>query len=462
MRGTSSGTTRKEYGVMKISVIGTLRKTAGAAVAAATLLCLAAPGKAADKPPIKVGILHSLSGTMAISEEPLKDVELMAIDEINKSGGVLGRKIDPVVEDPASNWDLFAEKAKKLLQQDKVAAVFGCWTSVSRKSVLPVFEQNNGLLFYPVQYEGEECSKNIIYTGATINQQAEPAVDYLMSPDGGNKKRFYLIGTDYVYPRTTNKILRLYLTKVKGVKPADIMEEYTPFHHQDYQTIVGKIKSFCAGGDAAVINTINGDSNVPFFKELANQGVTADQCPVMSFSFAEVELQTLDVKPLVGHLASWNYFMSLRTPENIKWVKAYKKWCTAHGKPAKQCVTDDPMMHAYLGVKLWAKAVEKAKSTDVDKVLKALEGLKIDSPVGPYKVDEKNHHTWKPVYIGKIRADGQFNVAWKTKSWVRPQPWSTLTYPTRACDWSDGGQGTYDMVNGKRVYLSEKKAAGGK
>ena len=315
-------------------------------------------GNAWAAEPIKVGILHSLSGTMAISETPIKEVVLMAIDEINKAGGVLGRPVEPVIEDPASNWDLFAEKSKKLLQQDRVATVFGCWTSVSRKSVLPVFEQQNGLLFYPVQYEGEECSKNVIYTGATINQQATPAVDYLMSPDGGGKKRFYLIGTDYVYPRTTNKILRLYLTKAKEVKEADIMEEYTPFHHQDYQTIVGKIKSFCAGGDAAVINTINGDSNVPFFKELANQGVTADKCPTISFSFAEVELQTLDVKPLVGHLASWNYFMSMKTPQNVKWLKAYQEWCKKQGIADKQCVTDDPMMHAYIHVKLWAKAVE--------------------------------------------------------------------------------------------------------
>jgi urea transport system substrate-binding protein len=286
------------------------------------------PVQAAD--PVKVGILHSLSGTMAISEAPIKEVVLMAIDEINAAGGVLGRKVEPLIEDPASNWDLFAEKAKKLLQEDKVATVFGCWTSVSRKSVLPVFERYNGLLFYPVQYEGEECSKNVIYTGATINQQASPAVDFLMSSEGGNKKRFYLIGTDYVYPRTTNKILRLYLLK-KGVKEADIQEEYTPFHHQDYQTIVGKIKSFCAGGDAAVINTINGDSNVPFFKELANQGVTADTCPSISFSFAEVELQSLDVKPLAGHLASWNYYMSLKTPQNMKWIKSYN----AHPAPIR-------------------------------------------------------------------------------------------------------------------------------
>ena len=356
--------------------------------------------------------------------------------------------------DPASDWPLFAEKARQLLERDKVAVVFGCWTSVSRKSVLPVFEKDNGLLFYPVQYEGEESSKNVIYTGAAPNQQAIPAVDYLMKEVG--VKRWVLEGTDYVYPRTTNKILRLYLTKVKKVPESAIAEEYTPFHHQDYQTIVGKIKSFSAAGDAAVINTINGDSNVPFFKELANQGVTADKTPTMSFSFAEVELQTLDVKPLVGHLASWNYFMSLKTPENLKWVKAYKEWCKGHGIPDKQCVTDDPMMHAYIHVHLWAKAVQKAESTDVEKVLKALEGLEIPSPVGKYKVDEKNHHTWKPVYIGKIREDGQFDVVWKTKSWVRPAPWSGVTYPGRDCDWSNSGKGSFDVVGGKRMWLSDK------
>jgi urea transport system substrate-binding protein len=434
-----------------------LKGTAAVGAGLAAGVSLPTVIRAQGKEPIKVGVLHSLSGTMAISEAPIKEIVLMAIEEINQAGGILGRKVEPVVEDPASNWDLFAEKAKKLLLQDKVAAVFGCWTSVSRKSVLPVFEKYNGLLFYPVQYEGEECSKNVIYTGATINQQASPAVDYLMSPEGGNRRRFYLLGSDYVYPRTTNKILRLYLTKVKKVPESAIAEEYTPFHHQDYQTIVGKIKSFGAAGDAAVINTINGDSNVPFFKELANQGVTADRTPTMSFSFAEVELQTLDVQPLVGHLASWNYFMSLRTPENLRWVKAYKAWCGKHGTPDKQCVTDDPMMHAYVHVHLWAKAVAKAESTDVDPVLRALEGLQLDSPVGKYKVDEKNHHTWKPVYIGKIRSDGQFEVVWKSKGWVHPEPWSTVTYPSRECDWSHGGKGTYDLVEGKRVWLSEKK-----
>jgi urea transport system substrate-binding protein len=427
------------------------------AAALATTLMAAAAIAADTKEPIKVGILHSLSGTMAQSETPIKDIVLMGIDEINAAGGVLGRKIEPVIEDPASNWDLFAEKAKKLLVEDKVATVFGCWTSVSRKSVLPVFEKYNGLLFYPVQYEGEECSKNVIYTGATINQQASPGVDYLMSPQGGNKKRFYLIGSDYVYPRTTNKILRAYLTKKKGLKDTAIAEEYTPFSHQDYQTIVGKIKSFCAGGDAAVINTINGDSNTPFFKELASQGVTAATCPVMSYSFAEVELQALDTKPLVGHLAAWNYYMSLKTPQNLKWVNAYKAYAARKG--IKSAITDDPMMHGYLQVKLWADAVNKAGSTDVDKVLKALEGLQVDSPVGPYKVDTENHHTWKPVYIGKILADGQFEIVWKTPAAVRPEPWSDVTYPGRACDWSGSGQGTYDTVAGQRKYLSEKAAA---
>ncbi len=434
-----------------------LKTTAAVGVGAAAGMGFPAIIKAQGSAPIKVGVLHSLSGTMAISEAPIKEVVLMAIEEINKAGGVLGRKVEAVVEDPASNWDLFAEKSKKLLLQDKVATVFGCWTSVSRKSVLPVFEKNNGLLFYPVQYEGEECSKNVIYTGATINQQATPGVDYLMSPEGGSKKKFYLLGSDYVYPRTTNKILRAYLLKVKKVPEANIAEEYTPFHHQDYQTIIGKIKSFSVAGDAAVINTINGDSNVPFFKELGNQGLTADKCPTMSYSFAEVELQTLDVKPLVGHLASWNYFMSLKNPENLKWVKAWKEWAKKAGIPDKQAVTDDPMMHAYVHVHLWAKAAQKAESTDVDRVLKAIENLQISSPVGKYKVDPENHHTWKPVFIGKIRADGQFDIVKRTPDWVRPEPWSNVTYPGRGCDWSKGGKGTFDTVGGKRVWLSEKQ-----
>ncbi len=268
-----------------------------------------------------------------------------------------------------------------------------------------------------------------------------------MSPEGGAKKKFYLLGSDYVYPRTTNKILRIYLNKVKKVPDSAIAEEYTPFHHQDYQTIVGKVKSFAAAGDAAVINTINGDSNVPFFKELANQGVTADSCPVMSFSFAEVELQTLDVKPLVGHLASWNYFMSLKTPENIKWVKAYKDFAKKKGIAEKQAVTDDPMMHGYIHVKLWAKAAQKAESTEVDKVLKAVEGLDIMSPVGKYKVDEKNHHTWKPVYIGKISEDGQFDVVWRSKGWVAPEPWSG----------SDLSRPSVRLVQGRQGHVRHRR-----
>jgi urea transport system substrate-binding protein len=434
-----------------------VRRQLAAVVSASVMVGLLSlgvqPGQAAD--PVKVGILHSLSGTMAISEAPIKEVVLMAIDEINAAGGVLGRKVEPVIEDPASDWPLFAEKAKKLLQEDKVAYRVWVLDPVSRKSSCPSLSKTMVCCSILYSTRVRNAPKRHLYR-ATINQQASPAVDYLMGSEGGNKKRFYLIGTDYVYPRTTNKILRLYLLK-KGVKATDIQEEYTPFHHQDYQTIVGKIKSFCAGGDAAVINTINGDSNVPFFKELANQGVTADNCPSISFSFAEVELQALDVKPLAGHLASWNYYMSLKTPQNIKWIKSYKDWCAKRNIPDKQCVTDDPMMHAYIHVHLWAKAVAKAGSTEVDKVLKALEGLEIDSPVGKYKVDEKNHHTWKPVYIGKIKEDGQFDIVSKTSTWVAPEPWSELTYPGRACDWSGDGKGSFDMVDGKRSWLSDKK-----
>jgi len=425
-------------------------------LAAGAGLALGAPGiRAQDKRPIKVGVLHSLSGTMAISEARLKEVILMAIEEINAAGGILGRPVEPIVEDPASDWGLYAEKSNKLLIQDKVAAVFGCWTSVSRKSVLPVFEKNNGLLFYPVQYEGEECSRNIIYSGATINQQATPGIDYLMSAEGGGRKKFYLLGTDYVYPRTTNKILRLYLTKIKGLPESAIGEEYTPFEHRDYQEIVARIRSFAAGGDSAVINTINGDSNVAFFKELASQGLTAERCPVMSFSVSEVLLQTLDIKPLVGHLASWNYFMSLQTPENVEFVKAYKQWAKKRSIPDTQAVVGDPMMHSYVNVHLWANAVKKAGSTDVGPVLNALAGLEVASPVGRYRVDERNHHTWKPVYIGRIRADGQFDIAWRSNGWVAPEPWSALTHPGRGCDWSNGGNGTFDTVAGKRVWLSE-------
>ncbi|MBL8481788.1 MAG: urea ABC transporter substrate-binding protein [Rhodocyclaceae bacterium] len=375
---------------------------------------------------IKVGILHSLSGTMAISETALKETALMTIEEINAAGGVMGKKLEPVVVDPASNWPLFAEKARQLISQDKVAVVFGCWTSVSRKSVLPVFKELNGLLFYPVQYEGEELEKNVFYTGAAPNQQAIPAVEYLMSKDGGSAKRFVLLGTDYVYPRTTNKILRAFL-KSKGVAEADIMEDYTPFGHSDYQTIIAKIKKFASEGKkTAVISTINGDSNVPFYKELGNAGLKATDVPVVAFSVGEEELRGVDTKPLVGHLAAWNYFMSLKNAENDGFVKKYKDWAVKAKLPnADKVVTNDPMEATYVGIHMWKQAVEKAKSTDTDKVIAAMGGQTFKAPSGfTLTMDKTNHHLHKPVYIGEIRADGQFNVVWKTKEPIRAQPWS--------------------------------------
>ncbi len=375
---------------------------------------------------IKVGVLHSLSGTMAISETVLKDVALMTIDEINAQGGVMGKKLEPVVVDPASNWPLFAEKAKQLIAQDKVAVVFGCWTSVSRKSVLPVFEEMNGLLFYPVQYEGEELSKNVFYTGAAPNQQAIPAVEYLMSKDGGDAKRFVLLGTDYVYPRTTNKILRAFL-KSKGVSDDDIMEEYTPFGHSDYQTIIAKIKKFSSEGKkTAVISTINGDSNVPFYKELGNQGIKATDVPVVAFSVGEEELRGVDAKPLVGHLAAWNYFMSLKNPSNEEFRKKWAAYAKAQKLPGfDKPLTNDPMEATYIGIHMWAQAVEKAKSTDTDKVIAAMAGQTFKAPDGfTVEMDMKNHHLHKPVFIGEVKSDGQFNVVWKTPGPVRAQPWS--------------------------------------
>jgi urea transport system substrate-binding protein len=400
-----------------------LRRSALALAVGASLFAPAA--FAADT--IKVGVLHSLSGTMAISETVLKDTVLMAIDEINAKGGLLGKKLEPVVVDPASNWPLFAEKAKQLISQDKVAVVFGCWTSVSRKSVLPVFEQTNSLLFYPVQYEGEELSKNVFYTGAAPNQQAIPAVEYLMSKDGGGAKRFVLLGTDYVYPRTTNKILRAFL-KSKGVADADIMEEYTPFGHADYQSIIAKIKKFSSEGKkTAVVSTINGDSNVPFYKELGNQGLKATDVPVVAFSVGEEELRGVDTKPLQGHLAAWNYFMSIKAPANDAFTKkwaAYAKAKNIAGHKDKP-LTNDPMEATYIGINMWAQAVTKAKSTDTDKVIAAMAGQTFTAPSGiTSKMDEKNHHLHKSVFIGEVKADGQFNVVWKTPGPVKAQPWS--------------------------------------
>ena len=407
--------------------LSTRRFTLKALSAAAALgaFGLAAPAHAQST--IKVGVLHSLSGTMAISETVLKDVALMAIDEINAKGGVLGKKLEPVVVDPASNWPLFAEKAKQLIDQDKVAAVFGCWTSVSRKSVLPVFEEKNALLFYPVQYEGEELSKNVFYTGAAPNQQAIPAVEYLMSKDGGSAKRFVLLGTDYVYPRTTNKILRAFL-KAKGVADADIMEEYTPFGHSDYQTIIAKIKKFSSEGKkTAVVSTINGDSNVPFYKELGNQGLKAKDVPVVAFSVGEEELRGVDTKPLVGHLAAWNYFMSVKSPANAAFIKKWSDYAKAKNIAGHKDrpLTNDPMEATYIGIHMWAQAVKKAGTTDTDKVIAAMAGQTFPAPGGFMStMDKQNHHLHKPVFIGEIKADGQFNVVWKTKGPVVADPWS--------------------------------------
>jgi len=380
---------------------------------------------AEDKTPIKVGVLHSLSGTMAISETALKNTALMTFEEINGKGGVMGRPIEAVVVDPASNWPLFAEKARQLITQDKVTVVFGCWTSVSRKSVLPVFEELNNLLFYPVQYEAEELSQNVFYTGAAPNQQAIPAVEYLMSDEGGGAKRWFLLGTDYVYPRTTNKILRAFL-KAKGVAEKDIEEIYTPFGHSDYQTIVGNIKKFAAGGKTAVVSTINGDSNVPFYKELGNQGLKATDVPVVAFSVGEEELRGIDTKPLVGHLAAWNYFMSLKNPQNEAFIKLYKDWAKKNNVPnLDTVVTNDPMEATYVGIHMWKQAAEKAKSVEVDKVRKAVQGQTFKAPCGfTLEMDKTNHHLHKPVFIGEITSNGQFNVVWKTKGPIRAQPWS--------------------------------------
>jgi len=401
----------------------TITTLMGSALATAAL-CLPVAGRAEGKT-IKVGVLHSLSGTMAISETALKDVALMTIEEINASGGVMGKKLEPVVVDPASNWPLFAEKARQLLTQDKVAAVFGCWTSVSRKSVLPVFKELNGVLFYPVQYEGEELERNVFYTGAAPNQQAIPAVEYLMSEEGGGAKRFFLLGTDYVYPRTTNKILRAFL-RSKGVVEKDIAEIYTPFGHSDYQTIVADIKKFALGGRTAVISTINGDSNVPFYKELGNAGLKATEVPVVAFSVGEEELRGIDARPLVGHLAAWNYFMSLKNPSNDAFIKKYRAYARKKGLAnAGKVVTNDPMEATYVGIHMWKQAVEKAKSTAPDKVIAAMSGQTYQAPSGfLLKMDETNHHLHKPVFIGEIRPDGQFNVVWKTKAPIRAQPWS--------------------------------------
>jgi urea transport system substrate-binding protein len=389
---------------------------------------------AASGDTIKVGILHSLSGTMAISETTLKDVMLMLIDAQNKKGGLLGKQLEPVVVDPASDWPTFAEKARELLSVDKVSAVFGCWTSASRKSVLPVFEELNGLLFYPVQYEGEESSRNVIYTGAAPNQQAIPAVDYLMNDVG--VKRWVLEGTDYVYPRTTNKILAAYL-KLKGVADEDVMVNYTPFSFSDWQTEVSKIKQFgSAGKKTAVVSTINGDANVPFYKELGNQGIKATDIPVVAFSVGEEELAGLDTKPLVGHLAAWNYFESVDTAINKRFIKDWH----AYIKNDKR-VTNDPMEAHFIGFNAWVKAVEAAGTVAVDPVLDAIIGVSVPNLTGGYATVMPNHHLTKPVLIGEIQANGQFDI-------VKALP------EVVGDEWSDYLPGSKDLISDWRKPLN--------
>jgi urea transport system substrate-binding protein len=391
---------------------------------AALIASLAMSGPAAfAQDTIKVGVLHSLSGTMAISETTLKDVMLMLIEEQNKKGGLLGKKLEAVVVDPASNWPLFAEKARELIAQKKVSAVFGCWTSVSRKSVLPVFKELNNILFYPVQYEGEESERNVFYTGAAPNQQAIPAVDYLMSKDGGEVKRWVLAGTDYVYPRTTNKILEAYLL-AKGVAKEDIMINYTPFGHSDWQTIVADIVKFgSAGKKTAVVSTINGDANVPFYKELANKGVKATDIPVVAFSVGEEELAGVDTSNLVGHLAAWNYFMSVKDKGNSEFIS---KWQTFTKNPKR--VTNDPMEAHVIGFNMWVKAVEKAGIID------AIVGVEVPNLTGGISKMLPNHHITKPVMIGEIRADGQFDVVWQTKGLVPGDAWSDFLEGSKDLD----------------------------
>jgi urea transport system substrate-binding protein len=416
-----------------------------AAVIGAALMSTSAMVSAEET--IKVGVLHSLSGTMAISETTLKDVMLMLIEEQNKKGGLLGKQLEAVVVDPASDWPLFAEKARELLDKEKVSAVFGAWTSVSRKSVLPVFEELNGLLFYPVQYEGEESSKNVFYTGAAPNQQAIPAVDYLMSEEGGSVKRWVLAGTDYVYPRTTNKILEAYL-KAKGVAAEDIMINYTPFGHSDWQTIVSDIKKFgAAGKKTAVVSTINGDANVPFYKELGNQGVKAEDIPVVAFSVGEEELAGLDTAPLVGHLAAWNYFQSVDAPVNASFVKTWKAFI----KDDKR-VTNDPMEAHYISFNMWVEAVKKAGTTDPDAVGEAIIGVTVPNLSGGYSAMMPNHHITKPVLIGEIQADGQFETVWETSGLVVGDAWSDFLPGSKdlISDWrTPMSCGNYNVKTGK-------------
>jgi urea transport system substrate-binding protein len=425
--------------------VNPIRKVARLSSALALFAGLAMASAAQAQEPIKVGILHSLSGTMAISETTLKDVMLMLIEDQNAKGGVLGRPLEAVVVDPASDWPLFAEKARELLTVHEVAAVFGNWTSVSRKSVLPVFEELNGLLFYPVQYEGEESQRNVFYTGAAPNQQAIPAVDYLMENE--EVERWVLAGTDYVYPRTTNKILEAYL-KLNGVADEDIMISYTPFGHSDWQTIVSDIKNFgSAGKKTAVVSTINGDANVPFYKELSNQGIMAEDIPVVAFSVGEEELAGIDTGPLVGHLAAWNYFQSVESDANTEFVA---KWKAFIGDDAR--VTNDPMEAHYIGFNMWVKAVEAAGTTDPDAVIDSIIGVAVPNLSGGISAMMPNHHITKPVLIGEIQDDGQFEVVWSTSGLVVGDEWSDYLPDSRdlIADWrAPMSCGNFNVATGK-------------
>jgi urea transport system substrate-binding protein len=390
------------------------------------------PAARAGDETIKIGVLHSQSGTMAISESVLKNTVLMLIEDQNRKGGLLGRKLEPVVVDPASDWDMFAEKARDLLTREKVAVVFGCWTSASRKSVLPIFEQLNGLLFYPVQYEGEESSRNIFYTGAAPNQQAIPAVRYLMSKDGGDVRRWVLLGTDYVYPRTTNRILSAYLS-AQGVSPDDIMTIYTPFGHSDWREIIGKIKAFGSKGiKTAVISTINGDANTYFYRELAAQHVDAGSIPVMAFSVGERELLGVGTIP-VGHMAAWNYFHTINSPENKAFVKM---WADFNEQADK--MTNDPMEATFIGFRMWAQAVAQAGTTEVNAVRQAMYGQRLKAPSGFEVVMNTNHHLSKPVMIGRINSSGAFDVVWQSINPVRADAWSRYIPDSarRTADWT--------------------------
>ncbi len=428
-----------------IKQVGALGLACGMAMSALTAQ--------AEEDTIKVGILHSLTGTMAISETTLKDTMLMLIEEQNKKGGLLGKKLEAVETDPASDWPLFATKTRELIEQKNVDVIFGCWTSVSRKSVLPVIEELNGILFYPVQYEGEESSRNVFYTGAAPNQQAIPAVDYLMNDM--EVERWVLAGTDYVYPRTTNKILKSYLMS-KGVKEEDIMINYTPFGHSHWQNIVSYMKTFGSKGKkTAVVSTINGDANVPFYRELGNQGVSAEDIPVVAFSVGEEELSGIDTKPLVGHLAAWNYFMSEDTEQNAEFIK---KWHDFIGSEKR--VTNDPMEAHYIGFNMWVEAVKKAGTTDTDEVVEAIIGVKVPNLTGGTSEMLKNHHITKPVLIGEIQDNGQFLTVWKTDDLIAGDAWSDHLEGSKdlIADWTDPVNcGNYDTEAKKCLGASAEK-----